>query len=257
MSRRGGLVPMAAALAVMIMALTIGVEASIKQLKVGYYDELCPEAEGIVRATLAHAQAHEARSLVSVMRLVFHNCFVVNKEIIAALCDDQSSPSGGSPAGKSDPKRRRLRTSVMLVLTVATHAKRTGAHARGSPWWRAGWSAGAQPRRRRLYRVLRRRWSWEIVSVFLFCKQITDGVGTSLILPRASSHTHSQSSAVGTISNRAVASLRHRDDFVFVVNPSGTNGHRGKQWKQLLPHLRTCLADHCNICERITSGPNV
>ncbi|GJN30145.1 hypothetical protein PR202_gb18427 [Eleusine coracana subsp. coracana] len=77
----------------------------------------------------------------------------------------------------------------------------------------------------------------------------------SLILPRASSHAHSQSSAVGPISGRAAASRRHRGDFVFVVNPSGANGRTGKQWKQLLPHLRTRLADQCNICECITSGP--
>ncbi|TVU48564.1 hypothetical protein EJB05_08205 [Eragrostis curvula] len=77
----------------------------------------------------------------------------------------------------------------------------------------------------------------------------------SLILPRASSHAHSQSSAVGPISDSA-ASRRRRGDFVFVVNPSGANGRTGKQWKQLLPHLRTRLADQCNICECITTGPS-
>ncbi|XP_066306552.1 sphingoid long-chain bases kinase 2, mitochondrial-like [Miscanthus floridulus] len=78
----------------------------------------------------------------------------------------------------------------------------------------------------------------------------------SLILPRASSHSHSQPSAVGLTSDRVAASRRRRGDFVFVVNPSGANGRTGKQWKQLLPLLRTRLADQYNICECITSGPS-
>ncbi|GJM98530.1 hypothetical protein PR202_ga15553 [Eleusine coracana subsp. coracana] len=77
LSRRGGLVPLAAA--IVVVTLTIGAEASIKQLKVGYYDVLCPEVDGTVRATLARAQAREARSLASVMRFVFHDCFVVKR----------------------------------------------------------------------------------------------------------------------------------------------------------------------------------
>ena len=47
----------------------------------------------------------------------------------------------------------------------------------------------------------------------------------SLILPRASSHSHSQPSAVGLSSDRVAASRRRRGDFVFVVNPSGTLPH--------------------------------
>ncbi|PUZ53060.1 hypothetical protein GQ55_5G022700 [Panicum hallii var. hallii] len=78
----------------------------------------------------------------------------------------------------------------------------------------------------------------------------------SLILSRASSHSHSQPSAGGLTSDRVTASNRRRGDFVFVVNPSGANGRTGKQWKQLLPHLRARLADQCNICECITSGPS-
>ncbi|KAL6649124.1 hypothetical protein ACP70R_013348 [Stipagrostis hirtigluma subsp. patula] len=78
----------------------------------------------------------------------------------------------------------------------------------------------------------------------------------SLIIPRASSHARSQSSAAGPASDRAAASHLRRRDFVFVVNPSGANGRTGKQWKQLLPHLRTRLADQCNICECITTGPS-
>ncbi|KAJ3682055.1 hypothetical protein LUZ60_014628 [Juncus effusus] len=48
---------------------------------------------------------------------------------------------------------------------------------------------------------------------------------------------------------------RRRRDVVFVVNPKGANGRTGKQWKKLLPYLRTRLADQCNVHESITSGP--
>ena len=47
----------------------------------------------------------------------------------------------------------------------------------------------------------------------------------SLILPRASSHSHSQPSADGLTSDRVTASNRRRGDFVFVVNPSGMIPH--------------------------------
>lgn len=47
-----------------------------------------------------------------------------------------------------------------------------------------------------------------------------------------------------------------RRDFVFVVNPKGANGRTGKEWKKLLPYLRTRLGGRCNICESITSGPS-
>lgn len=47
-----------------------------------------------------------------------------------------------------------------------------------------------------------------------------------------------------------------RPDLVFVVNPRGANGRTGKDWKNLLPYLRSRLGEHCNICESLTSGPH-
>ncbi|KAL3649572.1 Sphingoid long-chain bases kinase 2, mitochondrial [Castilleja foliolosa] len=44
-------------------------------------------------------------------------------------------------------------------------------------------------------------------------------------------------------------------DIVFVVNPRGANGKTGKEWKKLLPHLRSRLGSDFNICESLTSGP--
>ncbi|XP_059651349.1 sphingoid long-chain bases kinase 2, mitochondrial [Cornus florida] len=47
-----------------------------------------------------------------------------------------------------------------------------------------------------------------------------------------------------------------RRDLVFVVNPRGANGRTGKEWKKLLPYLRSRLSTDCNICESLTSGPS-
>ncbi|KAH6779917.1 Diacylglycerol kinase family protein [Perilla frutescens var. hirtella] len=46
-----------------------------------------------------------------------------------------------------------------------------------------------------------------------------------------------------------------RREIVFVVNPRGANGRTGKEWKKLLPYLRSRLGSDCNICESLTSGP--
>ncbi|XP_042504996.1 sphingoid long-chain bases kinase 2, mitochondrial isoform X1 [Macadamia integrifolia] len=48
----------------------------------------------------------------------------------------------------------------------------------------------------------------------------------------------------------------HGRDLVFVVNPRGANGSTGKEWKKLLPYLRSRLGNDCNICESLTSGPS-
>ncbi|KAL5167118.1 Sphingoid long-chain bases kinase 2, mitochondrial [Glycine soja] len=52
------------------------------------------------------------------------------------------------------------------------------------------------------------------------------------------------------------SSSRQRD-LVFVVNPlvPGANGRTGKEWRKLVPYLRSRLGKECNICESITSGP--
>ncbi|KAK1322081.1 hypothetical protein QJS10_CPA03g01973 [Acorus calamus] len=52
------------------------------------------------------------------------------------------------------------------------------------------------------------------------------------------------------------ASRRRRGDYVFVVNPMGANGRTGKEWKKLLPYLRSRFGGDCNICESITLGPS-
>ncbi|KAH0930897.1 hypothetical protein HID58_016624 [Brassica napus] len=54
----------------------------------------------------------------------------------------------------------------------------------------------------------------------------------------------------------AVVSSSRLRDLVFVVNPQGANGRTAKEWKKLLPYLRSRLGEDCNICESLTSGPS-
>ncbi|KAL0671939.1 hypothetical protein Bca4012_034643 [Brassica carinata] len=54
----------------------------------------------------------------------------------------------------------------------------------------------------------------------------------------------------------AVSSSSRLRDLVFVVNPQGANGRTAKEWKKLLPYLRSRLGEDCNICESLTSGPS-
>ena len=47
------------AVAVFLAFLCCRGEAAVRELKVGYYAETCPEAEDIVRETMARARARE------------------------------------------------------------------------------------------------------------------------------------------------------------------------------------------------------
>ncbi|KAL5143745.1 Sphingoid long-chain bases kinase 2, mitochondrial [Glycine soja] len=55
--------------------------------------------------------------------------------------------------------------------------------------------------------------------------------------------------------DRIGSSTSRQRDLVFVVNPLGANGRTGKEWRKLVPYLRSRLGKECNICESITSGP--
>ncbi|XP_062157493.1 sphingoid long-chain bases kinase 2, mitochondrial [Alnus glutinosa] len=63
-------------------------------------------------------------------------------------------------------------------------------------------------------------------------------------------------SADRSIHRGGPSSTSPRRDIVFVVNPRGANGRTGKEWKKLLPYLRSRLGRDCNICESLTSGPS-
>jgi peroxidase len=74
--RAGRLCLLLAAAACLAYAFGRRADAAVRELKVGYYGETCPGAEEVVREAMARALAREARSVASVMRLQFHDCFV-------------------------------------------------------------------------------------------------------------------------------------------------------------------------------------
>ncbi|GAB2271747.1 Sphingoid long-chain bases kinase 2, mitochondrial [Dionaea muscipula] len=73
----------------------------------------------------------------------------------------------------------------------------------------------------------------------------------SPVIPDLSPSSSSSSRGVGGSSSSS-----RRPDLVFVVNPQGANGRTGKEWKKLMPYLRSRLGNDYNICESLTSGPS-
>ncbi|PIA49370.1 hypothetical protein AQUCO_01300294v1 [Aquilegia coerulea] len=53
----------------------------------------------------------------------------------------------------------------------------------------------------------------------------------------------------------STGSSSRKGDLIFIVNPKGANGRTGKEWKKLLPFVRSRLGKNLNICESLTSGP--
>jgi peroxidase len=62
-------------------------------LRPRFYSETCPEAESIVRREMKKAMIKEARSVASVMRFQFHDCFV-NGCDASLLLDDTPNMLG-------------------------------------------------------------------------------------------------------------------------------------------------------------------
>lgn len=63
-------------LGLILITLTLTVSSSSANLRSGYYSESCPAAESIVGDTMKKALLREPRSVASVMRFQFHDCFV-------------------------------------------------------------------------------------------------------------------------------------------------------------------------------------
>jgi len=59
----------------MVVMLLVQMVAS-SDLRPGFYSKTCPNAEVIVRDEMRRALAKEPRSVASVMRFQFHDCFV-------------------------------------------------------------------------------------------------------------------------------------------------------------------------------------
>jgi len=58
---------------IFIINIIIVTSADLRQ---GYYSKTCPQAETIVRDVMRNALKKEPRSVASVMRFQFHDCFV-------------------------------------------------------------------------------------------------------------------------------------------------------------------------------------
>ncbi|KAJ4714482.1 Peroxidase [Melia azedarach] len=67
--------------------------ATASPLRPGFYSESCPEAEFIVREVMRNAMIREPRSIASVMRFQFHDCFV-NGCDASLLLDDTPTMLG-------------------------------------------------------------------------------------------------------------------------------------------------------------------
>ena len=68
----------------LIVMLTFLIGTSDGQLRIGFYDETCPDAESIVRVVVEDAILSDANIAAVLLRLHFHDCFV---EVSLSLSD--------------------------------------------------------------------------------------------------------------------------------------------------------------------------
>jgi len=61
---------------IFIINIIIVTSSSSSDLRPGFYSKTCPKAETIVRDVMRKALIREPRSVASVMRFQFHDCFV-------------------------------------------------------------------------------------------------------------------------------------------------------------------------------------
>ncbi|GJN05374.1 hypothetical protein PR202_ga22995 [Eleusine coracana subsp. coracana] len=76
------------------------------QLRVGFYDATCPNAEALVRQAVAAAFARDAGTAAGLIRLHFHDCFVRGCDASVLLT---VNPGGGKTEREAAPNNPSLR----------------------------------------------------------------------------------------------------------------------------------------------------
>ncbi|CAO2202824.1 unnamed protein product [Urochloa humidicola] len=93
-------------LAVLSSCVMLWAAACQGALEVGYYDETCPRAEGIVRAKVSKAVRANSGVGAGLIRLLFHDCFVEGCDASVLLDPTEDNPE---PEQLGVPNRGSLR----------------------------------------------------------------------------------------------------------------------------------------------------
>uniref|UniRef100_A0A7N0UU32 Peroxidase n=1 Tax=Kalanchoe fedtschenkoi TaxID=63787 RepID=A0A7N0UU32_KALFE len=135
-------------LTVMVMVLCGTMSLSTEELLlVDYYRETCPYAEDIVRREVEIAVIRDPRMAASLLRLHFHDCFVLGCDA-SVLLDDlgdvvsekQAGPNKNSLRGFEVIDRIKFLLEEACPYTVSCAdivaiAARDSVTLRGGPWW--------------------------------------------------------------------------------------------------------------------------
>ncbi|XP_062208421.1 peroxidase 1-like [Phragmites australis] len=111
----GGVVALAAAVAA--CALCLLPAPARAQLRVGFYDATCPNAEALVRQAVAAAFARDASIAAGLIRLHFHDCFVRGCDASVLLT---VNPGGGKTEREAAPNNPSLRGFDVIDAAKAT-----------------------------------------------------------------------------------------------------------------------------------------